>query len=76
MSNYSFWLRYTAFEPRNFSLNITSRLLSQILKILEMAGRNRIFYRWDFIENLWEFNPIWALKLTSFSLGSKINASY
>ena len=34
------------------------------------------FHRWEFIENLFKFTPIWELELTNFSLSSKIYESY
>ena len=43
---------------------------------MKIAGWNRIFPPWEFIENLLKFTPIRELKLTNFSSGSKIYESY
>ena len=36
---------------------------------IKIAGRNRIFSRWEFSENLLKLNLTWELKFTNFSLG-------
>ena len=40
-------------------------------------SKSHLYHRWELIENLLKFTPInWELKLTNFSLGSKIYESY